>query len=157
MRKFFFISSPPPSSGINYCFLLGRLLKPRLLPAYKHIPGSISVFTTQQYIKICLLVVLLSWDSTTTSRRRTWRHTQRRYIIIQLESLINFDHNCNTLAESAAAVHAVVLDFKKAFDKVPHRWLVDEVRNLPPADDPCKLLCNLYPILPSKLVTMCHI
>ena len=40
-------------------------------------------------------------------------------------------HDLAKIAESSKTTHAVVLDFKKAFDKVPHALLMQKVRQIP--------------------------
>ena len=45
-------------------------------------------------------------------------------------------HDVVKLTESSSAVHAGVHDFKNAFDKVPHRRLVDKLKSLPNVDPP---------------------
>ena len=39
-------------------------------------------------------------------------------------------HELAKAAEQSTAVHAVVLDFQKAFDKVPHKILMDKIRKI---------------------------
>ena len=43
-------------------------------------------------------------------------------------------HDLAKAAEGKNTTHALVLDFKKAFDKVPHKLLMDKLMQIPEVD-----------------------
>ena len=69
-------------------------------------------------------------NNTLDSILHSRQHGFRRGLSCETQ-LCSTYHDIVKLTESSSAVHAVVLDFRKAFDKVPHRRLVDKLKSLP--------------------------
>ena len=67
-------------------------------------------------------IVLHHLNNTLDSILHSRQHGFRKGLSCETQ-LCSTYHDIAKLTESSSVVHAEVLDFKKAFDKVPHKWL----------------------------------
>ena len=78
-------------------------------------------------------IVLHHLNSTLNSILHNRQHGFRRGLSCETQLCLTYN-DILKLTESSSAVSAVVLEFKNAFDKAPHRQLVDKLKSLPNVD-----------------------